>query len=206
MGTLDSGSSRSKIQASPTPFHWALNGPGHAVQFYQDDAHLCRVVANFLVDGINVRQPVVVIATREHGETIEGNLQRHGVAVDSLKSSGDLVIIDARCLLAEFLIDGVPDSELFRTIVGGLLERAGARRRVVRAYGEMVDLLWKANNSEGALQLERLWNSLSTEYHFALLCGYAIGNFMSPAHVVAFEDVCGLHQHVVPADRPSTLD
>ncbi len=37
---------------------------------------------------------------------------------------------------------------------------------IVRAYGEMVDLLWKDGNVDGAVQLEALWNELGT--HAAL--------------------------------------
>jgi len=204
MGTPDSGE-WVRAGAGAQPIHqWALSGPGHAVQFYQDDAHLRRVVTNFVLEGLSANQPVVLIATREHGAMVEADLQRHGIAIDDLKISGELVILDAREVLGAFLVDRALDPELFRRIVGGMLERAGGRRRVVRAYGEMVDVLWKANNPKAALQLEQLWNDLASSYHFALLCGYAIGNFMSPVHVAAFEDICGVHHHVVSADRQTT--
>ena len=75
--------------------------------------------------------------------------------------------------------DGEPDRELFDSVIGGVMaERAavsnGAR---LRAYGEMVDVLWKGDQKSAALHLEELWNDLQARHSFTLLCAYAIGQF-----------------------------
>src|SRR5438552_269564 len=47
---------------------------------------------------------------------------------------------------------------------------AGSQR--VRAYGEMVDLLWQIGDVASAIDLEARWNELSTTKRFSLLCAY----------------------------------
>ena len=38
----------------------------HAVRFYESDESLCRIVAEFLGEGLIVGQPALVVATPEH--------------------------------------------------------------------------------------------------------------------------------------------
>jgi hypothetical protein len=67
---------------------------------------------------------------------------------------------------------------------------------MIRAYGEMVDVLWKDGKPDAAIRLEMLWNRLAAKYGFALLCGYAMGSFYKQTK--RFEDVCRQHAHIVP--------
>ena len=72
---------------------------------------------------------------------------------------------------------------------------------VVRAYGEMVDLLWKDGNIEGAIALEELWNGLAVKYSFNLLCAYSMGNFFKEAHTHSFRAICASHGRVSPTEE-----
>ncbi|HUE89320.1 MAG TPA: hypothetical protein VMO26_24845 [Vicinamibacterales bacterium] len=78
------------------------------------------------------------------------------------------------------MVDGVPDGRLFRDATVPLIERAcrGRKDCVVRAYGEMVDVLWQAGHTVAATKLEMLWNELAGTHDFSLLCGYAMGQFL----------------------------
>ena len=69
---------------------------------------------------------------------------------------------------------------------------------IVRAYGEMVDVLWKQGREDAAIRLEILWNKLAHTYGFALLCGYSMGNFYKQAE--RFQEVCRQHTHVLSSD------
>jgi signal transduction histidine kinase len=69
----------------------------------------------------------------------------------------------------------------------------------VRAYGEMVDLLWRRGHQPAALQLEEFWERLGAQYPFSLLCAYVMGNFYSESHSAGFRKICDLHDGVVPA-------
>ena len=77
--------------------------------------------------------------------------------------------------------------------------RAGA---VVHAYGEMVDVLWKAGQTPAAIRLEILWNSLRSRYTFSLLCGYAVGSFYKDA---AVDEICSHHSHVMSLSGDASL-
>jgi hypothetical protein len=186
-------------------FQWALNGPGHGVQFFDSDECLSRVVVGFLAEGLRAKQAVVSIASTFHCAAFKERLGEHGFDVEALQASGVLFFVNASALLETILVNRAPDPERFRSLVGDILERAGGRRRLVRIYGEAVDLLWKAGDPPAALRLEQLWNALASEFHFALVCGYTLDNFMTPHCARAFEDVCGQHHRVIPTDVTSSL-
>jgi anti-sigma regulatory factor (Ser/Thr protein kinase) len=73
------------------------------------------------------------------------------------------------------------------------VRHAAATGRAVRAYGEMVALLWDAGNVLAALELERLWNALRHEVPFSLLCTYPSASVSGPGHVEALQEICHLH-------------
>lgn len=177
----------------------------HAVRFYEDDASLCRIVGDFLGDGFAAGQPAVVIATPSHREAIARALSSLSFDVDGLTGKGDLVVLDAEEALATFMKDGSPDPAAFDRNVGGLLDRLTATRpgTTVRAYGEMVDWLWKNDAADTAIRLEVMWNELAAKRSFSLLCGYSMGNFYKHG---AYETICAQHSHVVTGDGHTRVD
>jgi hypothetical protein len=176
----------------------------HAVQFYGDDASLSAVVADYLAEGLRAARPAVVIATPEHRTAIGSQLDARGIDVDACIRAGALRMLDAEETLAQFMVDGAPDPARFKaTIEPVLAEVAGhPRPRIVRAYGEMVDVLWRAGHADAAIQLEVLWNELAMTRNFALLCGY------HQAHVMPLGmlTVCNQHTHVLPGIPPAAGD
>src|SRR6185503_19025392 len=65
---------------------------------------------------------------------------------------------------------------------------------------EMVVLLWKDGNVDGAVALEDLWNGLAAKYSFSLLCAYSMGNFYMSSHAEQFRKICAQHTHISPAE------
>jgi hypothetical protein len=177
---------------SPVPAH----AHRHAVHFYGDDHELSNTTSTFLAEGLSAGQPGVVIATPAHRADILAALTSHLVDVDSARRLGDLVVLDADETLAAFMVDGMPDHGLFRRSISTVLQDAirGREQTPIRAYGEMVDVLWKKGQSEAAIRLEVLWNELAESYDFALLCGYAIGNFYKQTSRMI--EICHLHTGV----------
>jgi hypothetical protein len=172
------------------------HGRFHSVRFYEDDLSLCRLAAEFLGDGLAAGQPGVVIATPSHKEGIERELTALSFDVARLQESGDLRFLDAEKTLATFMKQGMPDPDAFQRSVGGVLARAadGRPQAHVRAYGEMVDWLWKSGATAAAIRLEVLWNELGESRAFSLLCAYSMGSFYKYG---AYEDICQQHTHVV---------
>jgi hypothetical protein len=172
------------------------SGHFHAVRFYKDAHSLCRIVGQFLTDGVQAAQPGIVIATPAHRAGIQQSLASRGIDAGELEARGDLLMLDADAILSEFMVDGMPDPTRFRAVVIPQIEKACAGRKdcVIRAYGEMVDVLWKNGQTVAATRLEMLWNDLARTQSFSLLCGYAMGSFYKDA---AVEDICSHHSHVI---------
>ena len=174
----------------------------HAVQFYDDDAYLSGVVTSFVTAGISEAQPAVIIATRGHRDMFEAGLECAGVDVARAQLSGMLTLRDARETLATFMVGGMPDWNLFLEHVGGIVDRVAAARKEtrLRAYGEMVDLLWRDGNPQAAIRLEEFWNDLANTRSFSLLCAYVMGNFYKQADAGDFTSICRAHAHVFPTE------
>jgi MEDS: MEthanogen/methylotroph, DcmR Sensory domain len=172
----------------------------HAVQFYGDETELFKTIGTFLSEGLVVGQPAVVIATPSHSAAIQVALSSHLIDVARARHLGDLVMLDAEETLGAFMHNGTPDRILFKRHVGDLIEQTlrGRERTPIRAYGEMVDVLWRRGETDAAIRLEVLWNDLASTHTFSLLCGYAIGNFYKEAS--RLEEVCRQHTHVLGAD------
>src|SRR4051812_44723955 len=114
-------------------------GHFHAVRFYDSEPALCRIVANFLREGLVIGQPALVIATPEHGQGIVAELRAHEMDIKTLQAKRDLVVVDAAEIMAMFMVDGIPDRDKFREAAEATLDRArrGRANVTVRAYGEM---------------------------------------------------------------------
>jgi PAS domain S-box-containing protein len=183
-------------------------GHDHAVQFYENEAFLATVVAEFLATGLTAGEPIIVIATTPHCRAFTRQLGALGIDAHAARRSGQLRILDARKTLAQFMRGDAPDRDRFFDSLGRVIldAQAGREGLPVRAYGEMVDVLWKDGNTEGAIELERMWNELATRYHFSLLCAYALANFCHASDSDAFGRLCAEHDHVRPTESYATLD
>lgn len=172
----------------------------HAVQFYGTTESLCTTVAAFLGEGLVAGQPAILIGTAPHCTTIIEHLSGRLIDCERAIRAGSLLILDAEETLKLILVNDEPDPALFDLHIGGLIGRAVAGRRgtPVRAYGEMVDVLWKEGRPEAAIKLEILWNKLALTYNFALLCGYSMGSFYKQTQHL--EQVCAQHTDVATDD------
>ena len=61
------------------------SGHFHAVRFYDSPDSLCRIVANFLADGLKGHEPALVIATPEHRRGITAALHAQKFDVEALE-------------------------------------------------------------------------------------------------------------------------
>jgi signal transduction histidine kinase len=182
--------------------------PRHVVQFYDSDEFLCGNVAEFLGAGIENGEIAIVIATPAHRAGVRQRLERNGIDVSRAGSEACYADVDAAGLLARFMLGALPDPARFRDTVGGMIAAAEQRHtgRRIRVFGEMVDHLWREGNRDGALALDALWNDLARTRPFALLCAYSMHNFTDAADGAAFESLCRLHTHVMPAEGYSGVD
>lgn len=175
----------------PTP----AGVPGHDVQFYDGEDFLAREVARFLAEGIRAGQPLIIVATQAHRRQFASRLRELGFDADEYYFGTDAIWLDARDTLNAFMENGMPSRDRFESTLGVVFERVLGKRTylVARAYGEMVDLLWKDGHVEAAIALEEMWNALAARYSFTLLCAYAMGNFYKEEHAASFQRICAQH-------------
>jgi len=177
--------------------------PGHDVQFYDGEDFLAREVTKFLAEGIRAGQPLIIVATESHRKQFFKRLRELGFDADQYYFGNQVVWLDARDTLSAFMEGRMPNHELFEATLGAVFDRVLGDHHylVARAYGEMVDLLWKDGNIEGAIALEDMWNALAARYSFTLLCAYSMGNFYKEAHTASFQRICAQHAHALPTEE-----
>jgi hypothetical protein len=180
--------------------------PGrHIAQFYTEPEFLARAVAQFVGDGLTSGNGALVIATEAHWHAIADRLARQDLEVERAQARGQLVVLDAARCLARLLVDGSPDPQRFRAVVGGAVDavgRAGYRR--VRAFGELVNLL--RSDLAATLCLEELWNDLLATREVALLCSYSIDPFDPGIYRGLLQEVCARHSDLIPAEDYAGLE
>jgi hypothetical protein len=174
----------------------------HVVQLYGDDDRLLtQNVGRFLEEGLRRGDGLLVIANAEHRGTLARHLkEERGYSKAVLE--GRLVFLDAETTLARFMVNGSPDQDLFQRVVGdalrGVQERGG--HTGVRAYGEMVGLLWKSREYAAAIRLEELWNELLQSDQVSLFCAYPIDVFSPEFRVGNVDALLCAHTHLLPVD------
>jgi len=180
----------------------------HTVQLYSDLEFLCRAVSHYTATGLQRGEAVILVATPPHQDRFLRELARGGFDVPALTARGQLTLLDAADTLSRLTRNGRPDGNLFRPLIGGVIDRARSVGRFprVRAFGEMVNLLWERGEFPAAMRLEELWNELGTMRAFALHCAYAMDNFEPEAHGCALGDVHHAHTHLIPVEDYARFD
>jgi hypothetical protein len=97
-------------------------------------------------------------------------------------------------------VAGELDWNQFQVTVGSEIQRLRSSSLIggVRVYGEMVGLLWSANEFAAAIRLEEYWNRLLQSTSFKLYCGYPIDIFTDEFQHPLVEAVIGAHTHMIP--------
>jgi MEDS: MEthanogen/methylotroph, DcmR Sensory domain len=170
---------------------------GHVVQFYGHEEELADRVAGYLLGALQDDGVAVVIATAAHRRSFERRLTRAGVDLAAAARAGTYRTLDAGDAVRALTTGGQLDRGAFDRVIGGLIAEAGQGERPVRAYGEMVALLWDAGLVNDAVQLEEMWDSLGLSHSFSLFCSYPARSVTGDGHLEAFAEICRLHGSVV---------
>ena len=162
------------VPTDPRANRYSTSESLHAVQFYETDGYLAESIADYIADGLHAGEAGVVIATAAHRAALEARMTALGIDVVAATAEGRYVGLDAQTTLGHLMVEGRLSATAFVTRIGETIVRArgddGGRR--VRAFGEMVALLWADGREEAALELEELWNDLARSIPFALICAY----------------------------------
>jgi diguanylate cyclase (GGDEF)-like protein/PAS domain S-box-containing protein len=178
------------LAATAVRFHPPIADHRHDAVLHGDDAELLDALVPYVAEGLRQGEGVVVVATEAHLQQLRDAVEAIGLEPDGF------IGLDAEATLRSFLAGSSPDAGRFHAVTSAALVSVGAGRRPVRAYGEMVGILWNDRNVLGALQLEGLWEQLRGEVTFSLLCGYRVDRD-DPIGTAALAEACHLHHRTV---------
>jgi hypothetical protein len=188
-------------QECQTQAFWGEIAPAdHVLQIYDNTEVFLDTLVDFVGNGINAGDSVIVIATKEHLQAVHQKLSAHTLKMQSLISEGQYIPLDAKECLAKFMVNGWPDELLFRELVSGVMLKARQKNRQVRAFGEMVALLWEQGECEATVALEKMWNSFCANQAFCLFCAYPKSGFAGDPFT-SVHDICCAHSKVISGDN-----
>jgi hypothetical protein len=167
----------------------------HLLQLYgSDDPSLVRNVTRYLREGLRRGDGLIVIATAPHRGSFTRILREEPLYSGAVLT-GRLVFLDAEMTLGRFMSGGEPDEARFKSVIGEVLDgvRSRAAHTMIRAYGEMVAVLWSRGEYDAAVRLEALWNRLLASSDVSLFCAYPIDVLGPEFHHGPVESV--LHAH-----------
>jgi hypothetical protein len=168
----------------------------HIVQIYEEDQPFLDLLTDFVSNGINVNDCVIVIATESHLKSLDNRLRANGFNVFDLTLRDQFIPLNVDMTLSRFMINGWPDELLFRHLITRLIDRAHMHKRKVRAFAELVAILWSHGLHEATVRLEDLWNKFCETEGFCLFCAYPKTSFNQVPHD-SMMNICGAHQKVI---------
>lgn len=179
------------------PIFWGEIAPcEHIAQFYEHEGVLVDTLAGFIGGGLKAGESTVVIATAEHLEAVEKRLRSFGIDIDTSRTQDQYIAMVAEEALAKFMVEHWPDDDLFAAFVTEVIDRARGKDRRVRAFGEMVALLWARGDVAATVRLEYLWHEICRKQAFSLLCAYPKAGFTEdPSKSLA--EICAAHSRII---------
>lgn len=143
----------------------------HVVTFCRTDANIADAAASYLINAICDGGAGIAVVTPEHARQIDPRLAAAGLDPADTRAGGSYLVVDARAAIDQVLARGWPDPAVFWRTISPVIQRASqGGQRPVRVCGEMVSLLWQADEFGAAMEVEALWNELARQYRVGLLC------------------------------------
>lgn len=179
------------------------------MQLYREPGFLMEAVASWIQPPLERTGGAILVCTPEHAEAVRRTLALRGLDAPALESAGRLRFVDAHWLMAQFMVDGRPSAALFKPLVRDVVAHVRPVPHAavdLRAWGEMVNILWHRGEREAAQELEALWNEVIDEHDMRLLCSYQVDNLAPETHGEILRGICEGHSHLIPEDDYDALD
>jgi hypothetical protein len=170
-----------------------LHPADHFVEFYEDDNTLVDSVTRFISLGLSQDEAAIVIAEPSHLQAFEAKIGRR-IDLRAARENGSYVALDAAETLSLFMRDGGPIKERFDRALQDVVDQMQGKK--IRAFGEMVALLWSEGNVGAALALEDIWNDFLVRNSLRLFCAYPSSVF-GGLNKASLEAVCDRHSHIL---------
>ena len=166
-----------------------------SIQLYASDEVFLKKLEAFVSGGLWAGDTVIVITTLAHRNALEKRLKARGVDIAAAKERDQYIPLDARTTLADFMANDFPDEDRFNRFVSDLLTRAHQQGPQVRAFSEMVSMLWTYGYHDATIRLEQLWHKFCDEKAFCIFCAYPRSGFTQEVSV-SLAEICAEHSRV----------
>jgi hypothetical protein len=153
----------------------------NCVQIYESDKVFLDALEGFVAAGLSQGEACILIATESHLQSLSDRLASAGMDLPAAIARDQFIALDAHTALSTFMQDGRPDEARFQSFVSTLLRRVRPRYQKVRAFGEMVALMWANGHHEATIELEHHWARLCKSEEFSLFCAYPRAGFTQDA-------------------------
>ena len=168
----------------------------HIAQFYEHEGVLIDTLVGFVGGGLKAGESTIVIATAEHLKALEKGLKDSAVDLRTAQLQDRYVTLLADEALNRFMVKDWPDDERFANFVSEVITRARGNSRRVRAFGEMVALLWAKGQTAATVRLEFLWGQLCKRQDFSLFCAYPKAGFTKDSSK-SLQEICAAHSRIM---------
>jgi hypothetical protein len=190
-----------------THVFWGEIAPcSHVLQIYENDDVILSSLEGFVVTGFKNDESVIILATEERISSLNKRLLTLGYDIHMLREKNIYMPINAHHALDKFMVNKWPDEALFMNTVTELLLLArGADNRKVRAYGEMVAILWAQGNNGATVNLEQLWNKFCENENFCLFCAYPKSGFTQNVND-SIQHICSQHSALIAGGNTNSTN
>ncbi len=193
-------------QKCKTDVFWGEIAPcDHLVQIYDTDKVVLNTLEGFVCSGFKAGDSAIVIATDTHLYALNKRLRAQGLNIGHLQANNQYLPCIAEDIISEFMVNGQPDEKRFMLVVKDLIIKARGSGRKVRAYGEMVAVLWNQGYTDATFQIEHLWNKFCSTEVFCLLCAYPQNGFTQNLST-SVNHVCSAHAKVIAGNNSSATE
>jgi len=176
---------------------WAeMSACEHFVQIYEADDVFMDTLTGFISGGFSPGHSAVVIGTPAHRDELDRRLMAMGFDIAGARERDQFISLDAKETLSKFMVNGWPDDARFKAVIADILDRATQGGRKVRAFGEMVAVMWAEGQCAATVRLEHLWHQICQDEPFALFCAYPKAGFTEDP-VESIARVCAVHSRVL---------
>ena len=176
----------------------------HLVQVYENERYFLETLEGFAGCGLLSGDTVIVIATKDHITELNLRLNQHDFDLADLTAKDQYITLEADKVLSQFLVNNWPDERLFNEVITKVIDRGQRDGRKVRAFGEMVAMLWENGHHGATVQLENLWHQLHAKNKFTLYCAYPKSGFTQDVKD-SLDTICKTHSKIIDGQaRPST--
>jgi len=146
------------------------------------------ILAGFVGTGINANDCTIVIATASHIEKLQQRLSSHGLHIHRLVEDERYIPVAAEEIMPKFMVNGLPDEQLFNQCISDIMAIAKHRNRPVRAFREMAALLEIEGNTIASSKLQSLWNKFSQQETLLLFYATPSTVFTKEARIALQEE------------------